>query len=149
MKLDLQTEFNNRAVRLKKQETRLKDLCNQTGLYYDSGRVQVFTQATENGIKNWGKSVSSKAVWGSKRNTLTNAAGQSIIQVKTSSLTGTPDSITQVVNKKGGIDRNYYDSNGRQYKQISNHNHGNAKNHPFGNNGEHAHDYICEPFQKK
>ena len=73
---------------------------------------------------------------------MTNAAGQSIIQVKTSSLTLTTNSITQVVNKKGGIDRNYYDSSGRQYKQISNHNHGNAKNHPFGNNGEHAHDYI-------
>lgn len=66
LKLDLQTEFNNRAVRLKKQETRLKDLCNQTGLYYDSGRVQVFTQTTENGIKNWGKSVSGKAVWANR-----------------------------------------------------------------------------------
>lgn len=55
-----------------------------------------------------------------------------------------PNSITQVTNKKGGIDRNYYDNNGYQYKQISNHNHGNAKRHPFGTKGEHAHDYIWE-----
>ncbi len=62
LKAELQTAFNNTSVRLKKQEARLKDLCKQTGLYYDNSRAQVFTQATENGIKNWGKSVSSKAV---------------------------------------------------------------------------------------
>lgn len=28
-----------------------------------------------------------------------------------------------------------------QYKQISNSNHGNAKQHPYGDHGEHAHDY--------
>ncbi len=36
--------------------------CKQTDLYYDSSRLQVFIQETENGIKNWGRSVSSKAV---------------------------------------------------------------------------------------
>ena len=62
LKAELQTAFNNTSVRLKNQEARLKDFCKQTGLYYDNSRVQVFTQATENGIKNWGKSVSGKAV---------------------------------------------------------------------------------------
>lgn len=73
--------------------------------------------------------------------TLKNAAGQDIIEVKKITLTGTPNSITQLTGKKGGIERNYYDENGRQYKQISNHNHGNPKQHPCGVNGEHAHDY--------
>lgn len=73
--------------------------------------------------------------------TLKNAAGQDIIEVKKITLTGTPNSITQLTGKKGGIERNYYDENGRQYKQISNHNHGNPKQHPYGVNGEHAHDY--------
>lgn len=76
--------------------------------------------------------------------TLKNAAGQDIIKVKRTTLTGTPNSITQLTGKKGGIERNYYDENGRQYKQISNHNHGNAKMHPYGKNGEHAHDYVYE-----
>lgn len=42
------------------------------------------------------------------------------------------------------MNRNYYDNEGKQIKQISNHNHGNAKRHPFGEKGEHAHDYIWE-----
>ena len=76
--------------------------------------------------------------------TLKNAAGQDIIEVKKASLTAEPNSITQVIKKKGGIERNYYDDTGRQYKQISNNNHGNAKQHPYGKNGEHAHDYVYE-----
>lgn len=65
-----------------------------------------------------------------------------IIKVDKTTLTAEPNSITQVTNKSGGIDRNYYGSDGKQTKQISNHNHGNPKNHPFGDNGEHAHDYV-------
>lgn len=76
--------------------------------------------------------------------TLKNAARQDIIEVKKTTLTGNPNSITQLTGKKGGIERNYYDENGRQYKQISNNNHGNAKMHPYGKNGEHAHDYKYE-----
>lgn len=76
--------------------------------------------------------------------TLKNAAGQDIIEVKKITLTGTPNSITQLTSKRGGIERNYYDENGKQYKQISNNNHGNAKMHPYGKNGEHAHDYVYE-----
>lgn len=78
------------------------------------------------------------------KNHLKNSAGHSIIKVDKVKLTGEPNSITQIVGKKGGIERNYYDSNGRQYKQISNHNHGNAKQHLFGKNGEHAHDYVYD-----
>lgn len=73
---------------------------------------------------------------------LKNAAGQDIIEVKRVTLTGNPNSITQLTGKKGGIERNYYDENGRQYKQISNNDHGNTKRHPYGNKGEHAHDYV-------
>lgn len=73
--------------------------------------------------------------------TLKNAAGHDIIEVEKTTLTGKPNSITQLTGKKGGTDRNYYDENGKQFKQISNNNHGNAKMHPYGKNGEHAHDY--------
>ena len=75
---------------------------------------------------------------------LKNAAGKPIIEVKRATLIAEPNSITQVTKKKGGVERNYYDQTGKQYKQISNNNHGNAKQHPYGVNGEHAHDYVYE-----
>lgn len=81
---------------------------------------------------------------GHNKFTLKNAVGKPIIEVQRISLNVAPNVITQKVGKKGGIDRNYYDKNGRQYKQIANNNHGNSKMHPYGKNGEHAHDYVYD-----
>ena len=78
------------------------------------------------------------------KNTLKNAIGNTIIKVNRTSLKGKPDSITQKENKRGGIDRNYYNSEGRQIKQISNNDHGNSGKHPYGTKGEHAHDYLYD-----
>ena len=72
------------------------------------------------------------------------AAKKDIITVDKTQLYAAPNSITQETLKSGGINRNYYDADGKQIKQISNHNHGNPKHHPFGEHGEHAHDYIWE-----
>lgn len=73
-----------------------------------------------------------------------NSFGVEILNVEHTTLTGPPNGITQVTRRGGGIDRNYYDENGRQVKQISNHNHGNPQKHPYGERGEHAHDYIYD-----
>lgn len=75
-----------------------------------------------------------------------NAAGQTVKIVDKSEvkLHGEPNTITQTQNKKGGIDRNYYGEDGHQTKQISNNDHGNPKNHPYGKHGEHAHDYVYD-----
>lgn len=73
-----------------------------------------------------------------------NAAGKDIIIVEHTKLTGEPNSITQVTHKRGGIDRNYYDDAGRQFKQISNNDHGKPAKHPRGKHGEHVHDYIYD-----
>jgi len=74
---------------------------------------------------------------------LTNAAGKPIIEVDHVVVRdGPPNGITQRTNKNGGIDRNYYDSNGNQTKQISNNGHGHTKEEAMGVHGEHAHDYI-------
>lgn len=75
---------------------------------------------------------------------LKNANGDSIIEVSHSELKGEPNSITQVTRKKGGTDRNYYDENGNQSKQISNYDHGQPSKHPYGEHGEHAHDYVYD-----
>ena len=74
----------------------------------------------------------------------TNSSGREILNVDHASLTGPPNGITQVSRRGGGVDRNYYDKNGRQVKQISNHDHGNPRKHPYGEHGEHAHDYIYD-----
>lgn len=71
---------------------------------------------------------------------LKNAAGHDIIKAKKTTKTGKPNTIVQIVNKKGGIDRNYYDGAGNWVKQITNNDHGQPKNHPYGKHGEHAHD---------
>lgn len=71
-----------------------------------------------------------------------NPAGDAIIIAKDTLKQWIPNSITQVTAKKGGITRNYYGPDGLLKRQISNNNHGNSKEHPFGKNGEHVHDVI-------
>ena len=64
---ELRSKFNKTAEKLKRNEKKLQDFCNQTGLKRDRFREQVFAAKTENNIKNWGKSVSQKTVWANKR----------------------------------------------------------------------------------
>ena len=75
---------------------------------------------------------------------LKNASGYPIIKKDHISLDGPPNAIIERKNKNGGVDRNYYNADGRQSKQVSNHDHGNPKQHNFGKHGEHAHDYIYD-----
>ena len=63
-----------------------------------------------------------------------------------------PFAIIETVETKGGvtqINRNFYDSNGFLSKQIHTGNHGNSKNHPYGKNGEHIHNYKWKQNSKK
>lgn len=80
----------------------------------------------------------------SNKKALTDNNTRHIIDVERNSLIGPPNGITQLKNKKGGIERNYFDNSGRQIKQISNNGHGNPKKHNYGTHGEHAHDYIYD-----
>lgn len=94
------------------------------------------------------KAVTKKQEEKAINHTLKNAVGKDIIQVEKTTLNSSPNSITQKTSKKGGVERNYYDNQGKQIKQISNNNHGNAKMHPYGKKGEHAHDYIYDADNK-
>ena len=120
------------AVRLRQARQELTRFIQDTGGRNDSSRTFV---------QGFGRSEAAKANAAARKNTLTNAAGQTIIRVQKSTLTGTPGSITQVEHAKGGIDRNYYGPDGRQVKQISNNGHGHKKEEALGQHGEHAHDY--------
>ena len=73
-----------------------------------------------------------------------NAVGKEITIVERTEITGKPNSITQKISSKGGIERNYYDESGKQSKQIANNDHSKPVAHPYGKNGEHAHDYLYD-----
>lgn len=75
---------------------------------------------------------------------LTNAVGHPIIEVKKTTLIAEHNSITQYTTSKGAIDRNYYGTDGKQTKQVSNTDHGHKKESKFGKHGEHAHDYYID-----
>lgn len=125
---------NSKEIRAKiRQKTReYEKFCGDCGLRPQPGRTR-----GESGSSDLTKTKAWKEYEG-----IANAKKNGIIKVEKTSLYADPNSITQEMLKGGGINRNYYDENGRQIKQISNHNHGNAKNHPFGKFGEHAHDYL-------
>lgn len=68
LKNALRDAFNAEAVKLKKQEAELKDLCYQTGRRYESARTQVHAAKDSSGnIVGFGRSVSQKAVWANKK----------------------------------------------------------------------------------
>ena len=123
------------AVKLRQARQELAQFISQTGGRADSARVSV---------PKFGRSEASRAAWDVRHNTLTNAAGQTIIKVSKSDIKGPRNGITQKTNAKGGIDRNYYGAGGRQTKQISNNGHGHKVEEALGKHGEHAHDYIFD-----
>lgn len=143
-----QAEYSKSAVHLKANEEKLKDFCKQTGQNRDRFREQVM---------GFGRSESQKAVHAAKRanavltewksndiiKEIKDASGNNVYVVKKTVVkNGPPNGITQKENAKGGIDRNYYDSQGDQIKQISNNDHGHKKESKFGIHGEHKHEYI-------
>ena len=123
------------AVKLRQARQELADFISATGGRADSARTSV---------AGFGRSEASRAAWDVRHNTLTNAAGQTIIKVSKSDIKGPRNGITQKTNAKGGIDRNYYGADGRQTKQISNNGHGHKVEEALGKHGEHAHDYIFD-----
>ena len=129
------SDTTDSAVRLKAARQSLSEFAKATGGRVDSARTSVH---------GFGRSASSKAAWAVRHNTLTNTAGQTIIKVSKSNMTGPRNGITQKTNAKGGIDRNYYGPDGRQTKQISNNGHGHKVEEALGKHGEHAHDYIFD-----
>lgn len=121
------------AAKIAKWQGVQRDFISQTGLK---------RQAERESVAGWGRSQAASARADARNSTLTNAVGQRIIKAKKTAPTGTPDTITQVVSANGGISRNYYDHQGRWAKQVTNNDHGNPKQHPFGQRGEHTHDIV-------
>ena len=127
--------FTASSIKLRRQKEEYSAFSKAAGLCAKKERA---------GVLGFGHSISGKVVWAIRRNTFTNAGGEIIIRVNRAGTQGLPNSIAQVTRKNGGIDRYYYDAGGRWVKQVTNNNHGNPKAHPFGKNGEHAHDILWD-----
>lgn len=121
-------------AKIKGKTEEYKEFCNACGVPEKTSRLRY-----ESGTADLKKTKAWKAY-----ENIEIASRNGIINVEKLSLYEAPNSVTQEILKNGGVNRNYYDSTGKQIKQISNHNHGNTKRHSFGKNGEHAHDYIWE-----
>lgn len=135
----LQNDYDKIAFDLTEQNKAYNRFCADNNLQpqYDRIKVADFgrkqTKAANNAAERYKDAI-----------TLKNTAGQSIISVKRTNTTAMPNSITQRINAKGGIDRNYYGNDGRQILQISNNGHNHKKEEALGIHGEHAHDYVWD-----
>lgn len=127
--------FTEASIKLRGQKNRYMEFSRNANLLPRGNRMQ------QDG---YDRHISGKATWAVRRAStpqLTNAVGRGIITSgRKSTQFGIPNSIVQTVGRRGGITRDYFDGNGLWVKQISNNNHGNPKRHPYGVNGEHAHD---------
>lgn len=126
--------FTAASIKLSGQRNRYMDFSRQANLLPQTERL---------GQDGYDRHLSGKATWAVRKASmpqLTNAAGRGIIVAQRSNHYGVPNSITQIVGRNGGISRDYYDNNGVWVKQITNNDHNYPNQHPFGNNGEHAHD---------
>lgn len=122
------------SAKIKQKTAEYRDFCKTCGVPASTSRLRY-----ECGTSDLRKT----KAWKSFDN-IVKVSKNDIINVEKTSLYERPNSITQEILKSGGVNRNFYDDEGKQIKQISNHNHGNAKHHPFGEKGEHVHDYIWE-----
>lgn len=60
-----------------------------------------------------------------------------------------PNGIVDKVDEFGKVlIRSFYDNDGMKKLDIHTTNHGNRKQHPYGKNGEHVHDYFWHPTDK-
>ncbi len=134
-----QEAFEKASIKVKRQQDRYKEFCETTGrtprpdrtqvVGYDRKTAASVTQANKNYIKRQQEKIETMKSSG-------------IIKIPT---TSKPNDVIDTVSSKGTVsNRTIYDEVGNMIKQINPTNHGNAKKHPFGQNGEHAHDIIWE-----
>ncbi len=139
-KAELKADYQKKALKLQEQNKAYRAYCDETGLKTQDERLHVAGWDRKQAA-----AASGAARSAAKAAELKNAAGRSIVPVKSTKLEAEPNSITQRTGHHGGIDRNFYGLDGRQTLQISNYGHGHKKEEAMGKHGEHAHDYTWGP----
>lgn len=135
------------AVQLKAARQKLAAFVRDTGGRADSPRT---------GVAGFGRSAASKATAQARREiekynayhynkdrtivVTDNRTDEAHPKIKA---TYKPFAVVDTLSQNGKQhDRTFYDAEGRMIRQISSGPHGNLKKHPFGQNGEHAHDIL-------
>lgn len=150
---ELKRQYQAESVVLKAKEKKLKDFCNQTHRSYDSARTQVHaTRDAKGRIVHFDKSAAQRAVQANKKALAKysdyhyNKDGTIVVTDYPSRIRpkGKSYEVAETTAKKGGKSRYIYDENGVLVTRIDNNDHGNAKWHSYGKNGEHAHDITFD-----
>lgn len=143
--------FNEAAVKLKEKEARLTAHINSND--------QLHRRRDREQVAGYDRSVSAKAVAAKKYVDKYGAVhyNEDGTVVVTDDWTNrghvsTPriyreNAVIDVKEKKGNyeqVNRTFYDSEGKMYRQTHAGHHATPKHHPYGENGEHAHDYEWE-----
>lgn len=125
----------NRIAAIKAKEQQYARFCEKAGLKQNLNRIYVkgykrdFAYIKQNLVEypaGSGKIVPVKTRYGHKSNPRN----------------GTPNSIIDHLDSNGMVDvRTHYDSNGEKDWELHTSDHGNPKMHPFGEHGEHVHEY--------
>ncbi len=156
LRRQLQEEFDSLSVKLKHQEAVLNDFCDKTGLLKQADRIKTY---------GFDRSVSRKAFYANKKEIEKyqkyhyNKDGTIVVtddwkakKHATIPKKYKPYAVIETMEEKNGktyINRSIYDENGMFTVQIHTGDHGNAKQHPYGNNGEHHHYYTWEEGKDK
>lgn len=125
----------NRIAAIKAKEQQYVRFCRKAGLKQNLNRIYV------KGYKRDFAYI--------KQNTVEYPAGSGkILYVntryghKSNARYGTPNSITDHLNSNGLVDvRTHYNSDGKKDWELHTSDHGNPKMHPFGEHGEHVHEF--------
>lgn len=137
------------AARLRTAREKLRQFARETGLDLDGARI---------GVSGFGRSQASSAVWTARKELakytkyLYNRDGTVVVTDDWTSKTHPhiestykPFAVVDTLSQNGSQrNRSFFDAEGHYVKQISTGPHGNPKRHPFGKNGEHAHDILWE-----
>ena len=142
------------SAKIKNWQEREKDFLKQTEFKKQAGRSQV---------GGYGKSEAQKTNWENRKSIdkykgirynkdgsivvtddRTNEERPSILPVYK------PNAVVDTTSRRGAqYDRTIYGENGRIIQQVHWGDHGNAKHHPYGEKGEHIHDFTWIPDEKK
>lgn len=144
----LEEDFTNASIKLQMQKSEYNKFSNAMGIRQKKERQQV---------NEYGRSIAQKSAWVNKKEI---EKYSQINYNKDGTIKITDDwkdkkhvkiekeyksyaviETKEVKGDKVQINRTIYDSNGIMVKQIHSGPHGNAKHHPYGNHGEHKHEY--------
>lgn len=148
----LQSDFTDASVKLKRHEAQYRDFCNTTGMLPDKARAQVY---------GFGRSTAQKAVWQYKQE-LDKYTGYRYNKDGTLRVTDNwtrrkhphipkeykPYAVieTQAVHTDGHtqIDRTIYGADAWMERQIHSSHHGIPEGHSYGAHGEHGHTFAWD-----